>query len=744
MLAAGALVASLLAVGATPAGADTDKADNKASTGACVGDALGDQMFTDVSDEHAFGDAINCIAYYDVTNGTGDGSTYSPNADVTRAEMAVFIARAAGAAGVDLGDAGSDEFDDIGDVWQEAQDAINQLASKGMISSGGDYRPDDAVTRAEMAHFLVGLLGAAASNVTIDSAGVIQLGDSGSAMPADDHFGDARSTLPRASDAEISAIYELGITKGASAAAVQDDTEPPLDFNYEPAGTVNRGQMAAFITRALAHTSVRPEGISAQYDGENVVLSARDENFAPIDNVSIDLFTTDAGGVDLAFRSDGSCGEVDRVSLNGTYPCEIDAADEVTGGDGDAMVPLGGVDDGGSVVWAWTGDNEDTVDDDTNLFRLDIDEDEETSMAEQVNVSTEFAGAKAHLGSSVLYTVQLRDGNGNDVTVGADGKKPAGFLVTLTTTAIIPNPQDPTQLIDNPQGASVVSTLPLTTNSDGAATFSVSGLPDLAESFKADKYRVDIVIQPRTDGNAPAVADADNDPTYSIGKADPAAAGATGLVTVGAVTFSTEDASRDAAIVTVSVEPAADFVAASARGASTRATVSVTDQYGDAVPNVWCTLTSSGAGDITIGTARNVGSDGAYTFGYERVGGTAATEALAASCDQDGDADTDNDAGEGSVQWAAAADADGSGEDIRSVDTETNTIFTGADGSVEVLSYDSNDRFNIDADGAGSDPAGASTYAGFEKSISDADTLTWTIVGSGTRPVNTFTLIKAQ
>ena len=40
-------------------------------------------------------DAINCIAYYGITQGTGDGSTYSPEQDVTRAQMAVFIARAA-------------------------------------------------------------------------------------------------------------------------------------------------------------------------------------------------------------------------------------------------------------------------------------------------------------------------------------------------------------------------------------------------------------------------------------------------------------------------------------------------------------------------------------------------------------------------------------------------------------------------------------------------------------------------
>ena len=283
----------------------------------------------------------------------------------------------------------------------------------------------------------------------------------------------------------------------------------------------------------------------------------------------------------------------------------------------------------------------------------------------------------------------------------------------------------------------MVSTLPLTTDSDGAATFSVSGLPDLAENFKADKYRVDIVIQPRSDGNAPAVNPGAASPYYIGAATEEATAGDTGLITVGTVTFSTEDSSRATDVVTVSVKPAADFVAASARGASTRATVSVSDQYGDPVADVWCSLASADAGDITIGGARNVGSDGAYTFGYERVGADSATENLTASCDQDGDADTDNDTGTATVEWAATPEATGSEQDIREVDTETNTIFVGDNlGSVVVLSYDSNDRFNIDE--------GASTYAGFEKSISDADSLTWTIVGSGTRPVNTFTLIKAQ
>ena len=670
MLAAGALVASLLAVGASPAAATTDTADKTTKHSACVGDALGDQMFTDVSDMHVFKDAINCIAYYGITNGTGDGSTYSPNQDVTRAEMAVFIARAAGVAGVDLGDAMGDEFGDLDGVWPEARDAINQLASKSVISSGGAYRPGDAITRAEMASFLIGFLAKASPNVTIDSAGAIQLkGADGMTGTADDWFGDARAALPRANDAEVSALYELGITNGASPAAGAVDGQHPLDTNYEPHGTVDRGQMAAFITRALAHTSARPAGVSAQYDGTNVVVSVRDSDFQPTANVVVDLFRTDAGGAGLAFRTNGSCGEVGKMDPadNTGVLCAIDGSDPITNGDGETSVALtGGVDDGGTVVWAWAGDNEDAVDGDTDLFRLDIAEDEDSSEADRVRITTDFAAAKAHLGSSVLYTVQLQDANG-DVNVGKDGEKPAQFLVTLSTYAIVVDPNDSTDLDRNPQGASSVVTLPLTTDSDGKATFSVSGLPDPDSSTKQDKYAVDISIQPRPSGNAPDVADSSNAATYYIGSS--AAAGTpaspTGLVPVreaasdddysAALVFSTE--ASDRAEATVSVEAAADHLVASARGVSNRATVTVTDQYGDPIAGARVSLASADAGNITIAGGRElaVGRDGSYTFGYERSAAGQAEETLTASWDHDDDASTAAITGMETVVWAIEA-----------------------------------------------------------------------------------------
>ncbi len=764
VLAAGAMVASLLAVGASPASAVEEKADHASATSACVGDALGDQMFTDVSDMHAFKDAINCIAYYGITNGTGDGSTYSPNQDVTRAQMAVFIARAAEAAGFDLGDAMSAGFTDIGDTWAEAQDAINQLAGKGIIDGGGAYRPDDAITRGEMATFLIGLLAKTAPNVTVTSTGAILLGTGGTAAEADDYFADARASVPAGNDAEISAIYELGVTKGASAAAVQDDTKTPIDSNYEPFGTVNRGEMAAFITRALGHTSVRPAGISAQVDGSDVVVSSRDGDFQPDPGVVVDVFYTDTSGVDLAFRANGSCNEVSSFTGFGMHVCEIEGSDLVTGGDGDATValPAGHPAVGGTTVWAWTGDTGDAVNSSTDLFQLDIPEDAAPKPAARVRVSTDFGASKVHLGSSVLYTVQLEDSDGKATTVGTDGENPAQFLVTMSTYAIVAGAR-------NPQGASTTVTLPLTTDADGKATFPVSGLPDTAPGTKADKYEVNIHIQPRPNGNAPA-ADDSGTATYYIGARATAgtAAGTTGLVPVnasadaatrGGLVFSTGPRVSAAGDITITISPAAEYAAADARGASNRVTVSVTDLYGDPITGVKVTLTSSAADSSlpTTGTDTprefTVGRGGSYTYGYAYSSAGAVAEVLTADIadwDHDGDgaaaddasatppetAPLNPDAVTKTVEWAQDFNATGAATTgaVLKLDTETNTVFTGSTGTVLVVSYDSNDRFNVDGS--------ASTYAGFERALSVGDTLTWVFDTSrtGSRRVNTFSL----
>ncbi|MCY3610726.1 MAG: S-layer homology domain-containing protein, partial [Gemmatimonadetes bacterium] len=103
ILAAGALVASLVAVGARPAGAVETVADHATPVTACIGDATEDWMFDDVSQGHYFRGAINCLAYYGVTIGYGDG-TFRPSRNVSRFEMVLFMERSARAAGADPAD----------------------------------------------------------------------------------------------------------------------------------------------------------------------------------------------------------------------------------------------------------------------------------------------------------------------------------------------------------------------------------------------------------------------------------------------------------------------------------------------------------------------------------------------------------------------------------------------------------------------------------------------------------------
>jgi len=834
VLAAGAMVASLLAVGAGPVGADHpdtanlrgDKAPGVAPwnvgpvwpwTSACVGHALDDHMFTDVSDMHAFKDAINCIAYYGVTNGTGDGSTYSPNQDVNRAEMAVFIARAATAAGVDLG-SGSGGYTDIGDIWQEAQDAINQLGAKGMIPAGGAFRPGDAITRAEMATFLFGLLLegspivslADKANINRPCTGVsetceILLGDGAQAEPVDDWFPDARDSEPLEVDKHISALWELGVTGGAEAlppgpsrpqvlvnistrakigtafsqnatvrstvplsfnddgqatfsvAGLADPTPQtkddkydidvavrdfpasqsvgpwPLAYNYDPDGTVNRGEMAAFITRALAHTSVRPAGVSAQYESHegNVIVSVRDDDFQPVPNTVVDVFYTDTPGVDLAFRGDGSCGEISE--LQGTYSCEIDKTDSITGGAGDTPLRLVSpqLDSvNGTTVWAWTGGDGDEVEDGgTGLSRLDI-PGGISEPATLISVTNGHDGSKAHLGSSVSFTLQLRDKYGRATT----GRYRPGLTFVGGNMAALT--------------ADATGAYTVLAGSAGTDADTNSG------SFTGVFSTEDSLVSTAADGTAPDVS--------------------------------------------VDVGPNPSYVAANSRGAATRVAVSVSDQYGDPLPNRGVRPRTGRAtpvgqvdgthptrsANIVIANDAYLAVDrgGSYTFGYERSGlATAETDSLTAEVepwDHDGDGCTQAivdagtsttctatvgtrlasaTAGANTIQWASAASGiSTANKQILAIDTATNTIFVGtADStatpritanSVEVIYYDENDRFNIRrlASGAATDSGtvGAATYAQFERSMFNLEhfLLSWEIAGSGSRDVNEYTL----
>lgn len=143
---------------------------------------------------------------------TGCGiDLYCPNAAVTRAEMASFLVR-----GLDLPASTVDAFGD--DDASPHEPDINALAAAGIASGCGPgaYCPAAPVSRAQMASFLVRAL---------------DLPPSG-----EDPFSDDEGSVH---EADISALAEAGITAGCS------------PTRYCPSDPVTRGAMAAFLHRAL-------------------------------------------------------------------------------------------------------------------------------------------------------------------------------------------------------------------------------------------------------------------------------------------------------------------------------------------------------------------------------------------------------------------------------------------------------------------------------------------------------------
>ena len=136
---------------------------------------------------------------------------------VTRGQMAAFLARA-----LNLKSSGSVTFTD--DNGSEFEADIERIAAAGITlgcnpPANTRYCPDSRVTRAQMAAFLARALG-------LSSRGSTDFIDDDSSM----------------FEADIERVAAAGITMGCN---------PPANNRFCPNDYVTRGQMAAFLSRAL-------------------------------------------------------------------------------------------------------------------------------------------------------------------------------------------------------------------------------------------------------------------------------------------------------------------------------------------------------------------------------------------------------------------------------------------------------------------------------------------------------------
>lgn len=170
---------------------------------------------------------IEAIAAAGITDGCNPplDDRYCPDRAVSRAEMAVFLVQALGEA--DSLPSYQGTFSDVPDgAWFTP--FVERVAELGITAGfpDGTYHPDATVTRAQMATFLA---------VAFDHVAERQ--------PATGVFADVDPAVWYATDVELA--YRLGFTSGCSVGPLR----------YCPGNPVLRDQMATFLARALGIAS---------------------------------------------------------------------------------------------------------------------------------------------------------------------------------------------------------------------------------------------------------------------------------------------------------------------------------------------------------------------------------------------------------------------------------------------------------------------------------------------------------
>ncbi|MBS3941861.1 MAG: S-layer homology domain-containing protein [Actinobacteria bacterium] len=184
---------------------------------ACPSEGVPSAGFTDVGASQAR--AVDCLAWWGVAQGTS-AHTFSPQQSVTRAQFAAFLHRALERTGGVPRGSGPGFSDLSGNVHATA---IRDLAGIGVIGgfADGTFRPNQTVTRAQMASMLV-------------KAAEYRTGQR-LAAPSRDWFVDDSGTHERA----INQIADAGWAAGDG------------NGSFGASSTLERGHFALFLTRWL-------------------------------------------------------------------------------------------------------------------------------------------------------------------------------------------------------------------------------------------------------------------------------------------------------------------------------------------------------------------------------------------------------------------------------------------------------------------------------------------------------------
>lgn len=670
-----ALVGSLLAGPAIPVAGQEREPEHTATYSACVGSATDPAGFNDVTWYPAASRAaIDCLAHYDITQGNTAGD-FDPTGVVTRWQMALFLVRAAGPAGIDIPRPSDQGFRDIAVLPGYIQDAIDQLAALEITKGTAESRfsPHNVVTRRQMAHFLARFLDAA----PVGPGGF----DIEDVKPDDEAYFQDLAGVPRPVHDVIATLFEMGVTAGTSST------------RFSPDQPVTRVQMALFITRTLAHTNARPAGLTLQSATRTVTagqeapfaISLRDSSHGPVLDQPVDIFF--AVSRKEAFDDEGKCTTKVMADL-GEAPCVIDVNDETTDPDGNVIYEVfvdAGTDED-QILWAWTGERFDEFDLDTTTY-VSVDFGT-VKPATHILVKDDLhsAATKVPYGTAVTFSFQLVNEDKKPVTQG-------GVKIEIRT-----GEERGEEAVGRPR------TRPYYTDSEGEVEFSYQ-VRDPGSHRNGDDTLLTIEVLDSSD----------------LEIIDESAVGVVGDGERSRADLPWSADEKAPSVLVLELPTRYHLAGAGGRGATNRVTATLVDQYGDPVrgkvihfksgdmDGLWEDPDDGNLAKETNREETNV--RGEATTRYFRDSDRAGTETIMAFVEDEPDVPQ----AEKDHYWVTDAPT-GTGlssYEVKVHEKARNTLVIDDGGGPYVVTYDPEDQFNS--------PDGTETYESFKENLEEGD-----------------------
>jgi len=641
VLTAIAVVAALIpALMASPASAaastTTVYMDDVAELSACpTQSSIPAAGFTDTTSTD-----VDCIKYYGITTGV-TATTYEPAGTVTRETMALFLSRLADVSGITLGSGADQGFTDLptSAASQTAINQIKQLGVT-VGKTATTFAPDDNVTREEMAMFMERLAAAttAGPGGTSDATAAGTATTYINNTDTDYNFADIDSgTVTYEGHNAIIELWQMGVTDLSHGAAAY---RPSADITRAEMATFMTnflGHTNARPTGLTIQASSVTDWGSMVAGTDELHVSNRDANFDGIANTIVDVFgyktVTTVG--EAAFSSTGACKDALEADSSGAEElCVMEAGDYATNQSGNIAIEAGDLattvsaSTEGNVVqyWAWSGAVGTYYNDNTttgaSTVTVTSKKDGDTAQWSRTDPYASSATYSSYdgtndlvcldgkMGSDVTYTFQMA------TIAGATGVSVAKAGVKINVN---------TQSGTGGAVSSAQTNTVITTDADGTATFTATMAdPAVASgSIKWAKY---------------SFSDGSNTLVTAIGDFTTSSARTTGSTWQ---CIKWQDTARATTTALAAVSNSYVSATATGTGAAGTVTATVLDQYGVGVASESVRLTSADTGTgsgtaSTYSTTRTTNSSGQASFGTLRDAATSAKSTYTAQATSDG------------------------------------------------------------------------------------------------------------